>query len=348
MKALFTIVLLSFTAFSAQAQYARLQAGILLGYDNAGFGSWNKSIEYYNTNFPLLPSAVDNFRTGKKAGIFGNYILRDGIGITAEFEYQRYQTSTSNFDPLFRYRPPEASVFEGQSTRPYLVNDLQVTVRNMENGFPVQLNPFLLARFDQIQFSAGAILYPFLIIPVQLDSRIKENFHLQITAGYGFRTNASIEYDPDPIVEAAAEPELVTVDGKGGLHLGVGAGYHLYLSDRFSVSPTFRITFSPMARFSGLAANLTRFTGADVDPNLSDNQTLLQTSIQLRAAYNILNRLPLCPINSCSVRSQHRHRELGEQVYRGNTHDKKQNPRYGQRHRGQRRKKVSDPNKGNK
>ena len=305
MKALFTIVLLSFTAFSAQAQYARLQAGILLGYDNAGFGSWNQSIEYYNINIDSLSSPVDLFRTGGKIGAFGQYTLLDGIAVLAELEYQRYGASTDEGDP------------------------------------------FLRARFNQLQFSAGASLYPFLLFPVQLPPRLKENFYMQLTGGYGFRTVASVTYE-DSNADEADSVSLAEVDGKGGLHLGVGAGYHIYLTDKISISPTFRLTFSPMARFSGLAANVTSISGAAVDPSLSDNQTMLQTSFQIRAAYNILNRLPLCPINSCSVRSQHRHRELGEQVYRGNTHDKKQNPRYGQRHRGQRRKKVSDPNKGNK
>ncbi len=90
-------LLLSTESFS---QYAKMKAGITLGYQKLGAGKWHELFSAYNEASPETGAIQPKFKGGISYGAFFSYTITDGITLTPEINLVSFKsTSTdSNYD----------------------------------------------------------------------------------------------------------------------------------------------------------------------------------------------------------------------------------------------------------
>lgn len=121
------------------------------------------------------------------------------------------------------------------------------------------------------------------------------------------------------------------INGTSGVGIGLGVGYIQYITDRVSVSGILNTNFNFAKASSEAAMNGLPAT----DSNVNSSYFLTRLSAEVKVAYTIKQRKPICPITTCSVQQEHAHAVLGGAVVRGNSYKFRQNQKYGDVHRGQ-------------
>ena len=122
--------------------------------------------------------------------------------------------------------------------------------------------------------------------------------------------------------------EMINFQSRG-IAFGAGIGYNIFLSEIISLTPVLRVSW-----YSKLA--LEEYTDAVTQLASSGERNqgnLWNIQLNFKLAYTILPVIPLCPIRECEVSLDHKHQMFGEKVYRGNSLNKPQNTRIGEKYK---------------
>lgn len=173
-------------------------------------------------------------------------------------------------------------------------------------------------KFTSIGLQAN--VYPLLLFKNSFLPHAQNNFFVQIAPTYYMLKGEN---------QIGAQSLNTSSSGFGGI---LGFGYHLYLSDRLSLTPMLQLQAATGFKQDSLGASL---LGRQVsDAAQYDKSGVLRLGVELKLAYSILLSQPLCPIQGCNVTQPHKHGELGDVVVRGNKYKLRQNQKYGDKHRG--------------
>ncbi|NME68570.1 hypothetical protein [Flammeovirga aprica] len=130
------------------------------------------------------------------------------------------------------------------------------------------------------------------------------------------------------------ETDTISTSGgnaTSGLGLGLGVGYTKYVTDRISITGLLSTNFYYASSSIQIPTNgLLEYGGST-----SSSFFLTRMSAEVKVAYTIKQRKPLCPIKTCGIQQEHSHAVLGGAVVRGNIYKYRQNQKYGDVHRGQ-------------
>ncbi len=190
-------------------------------------------------------------------------------------------------------------------------------------------------------FGAGVDLYPFKWIKSNFKDWIKENYFIGFKINYGvFKPKAEIDIQ----VGDLSLNDTLSVSGNNLVQLGLATGYHFFITDKIHITPKVGLNITPSARINNFQEVLDKEIDTQAT-SLSNKTTLFSWSIGVKVGYSLKSKLPMCPISSCNVHFVHKHRLQGGQLFRGNPHSKRQNPRYGEKHRGEAKRNQKTLNK---
>ncbi len=190
----------------------------------------------------------------------------------------------------------------------------------------------LTTKFHDISVYGDFYILKF--IPNSFLPHIKESFFVRVAPTY-HTLNAETIF-PDSLRVYQSEnitidsTSFVGVEGSSGFGLNLGVGYTQYVTDRISVTGMLNMDYSFGHKINGLSDT---YLGTNYPSRESAFVTRL--SAEVKVAYSIKQKLPLCPIKSCHIQQEHRHAVLGGATVRGNKYSLRQNQKYGDKHRGQ-------------
>lgn len=156
----------------------------------------------------------------------------------------------------------------------------------------------------------------------------QENFFVRAAPSY----HTSSVTTEGTNITATDTLQMQGLGGSSGFGLGLGLGYSQYVTDKISVTGILNMNFGMTMGVSDLPySNMVGSEGITG----SSNSFMTRLSAEVKVAYAIKQKKPLCPISSCSVQQEHSHAVLGGAVVRGNSYKYRQNQKYGDIHRGQ-------------
>ncbi|MBB3698453.1 porin family protein [Flammeovirga yaeyamensis] len=186
------------------------------------------------------------------------------------------------------------------------------------------------ARSEMRTYSLYGDLYILKFIPNYFLPHIKENFFVRLSP---LMHKGLTEYQYMELSNGGSGGNVTGIKNNGeftSFGLLFGVGYTQYVSDKFSVSTMLNMDYS----FGSYKEVINNYSTSEVS-ELKSNMFLARLNAEVKIAYDIKQKLPLCPIESCGVQQEHTHAVLGGARVRGNKYKHRQNQKYGDKHRGQ-------------
>ncbi|GAA4849134.1 autotransporter outer membrane beta-barrel domain-containing protein [Algivirga pacifica] len=307
MKKILLFLFLALLTTPSFAQYAHMKVGGSVGYSHI-FTKWNEAIEEYNVSTPGVPFSVAS--------------LSDGWNYGVNLDY---------FFSLGRVKDPaRGGNSMRESSRGFLLGVSYHTDRYREENRFGDFYSDMNARFHSLGMYMD---FYFLQLTDHLFiERIKENAFFRVSGQYTwmqFDFEGNLPDVPPLTQEGLPVPSTLPLSTRdNSLGIGVGLGYHIYITDRIAVTPTVQGHFSFGHEIPGLREALG-------STSFNEQSTVFRPSVGITVSYAIKQAMPLCPIETCHVQQEHSHRILKGIPVRGNSYSLRQNQRYGDIHRGQ-------------
>lgn len=362
-KILFILLLLTGIYHISFAQHSVLKVGGGFGYECIINPNWNNAINNFVSPANLATGVEPNpFNHGFHFSIGADYLLGGKDKPTVDFGQNRTIIGSRRFDgisigPSFTYSmfnasvpvayPVEGSSFlkesgdiEFSTSYASLALDVDVYIlKFFKNSFLSKVQESFFVRispsYHWMSFSSEV---PDFV--AQLSDESTEDQLLPIPTiddpTYVTPTYAPSTLEPRlfPTPNSLYEPDIYNnteITTSNAFGLGLGAGYQYFVSDRLVLTGTVKMDMAFGHSITGLSEALAQ----DVDAYTNyDDATVVRPSFGVKLSYVIIQRLPLCPIETCQVQQEHRHNIEGKSiVVRGNKYSLRQNQKYGNVHR---------------
>ena len=127
-----------------------------------------------------------------------------------------------------------------------------------------------LFHYKHMDYSLLGNFYLFRLFNTEINQRLRRNSFMELAVSYQTSTT---------------KVDTTVISNFQNLAFTTGVGYDFYVSEKISLTPTFRVNI-------GLQAGL-------------------NTQFTIQVGYTIFPENPLCPIKGCAVRQEHRHAQFG-------------------------------------
>ncbi|KXX69979.1 hypothetical protein [Flammeovirga sp. SJP92] len=260
-------------------------------------------------------------------------VWKAGIGFQSENIFSsKWKESITSMNTATGVSAPKLNWGWGWNlSSDYLVKDgLAVGFRYANTYYSNSTNSTFETASSEAKFVDFTIYGDFYILKYFQNSFLpyfQESFFVRVAPSYHsskITTSSEFISETDTVGSSGS-------NGTSGIGLGLGMGYTKYVTDRISITGMLNTNFYYAKSASQLPNN------GMLDYNGSTNSSFFLTrmSAEVKVAYTIKQRKPLCPIKTCGVQQEHSHAVLGGAVVRGNIYKYRQNQKYGDVHRGQ-------------
>ncbi|MBD0402473.1 hypothetical protein [Flammeovirga sp. EKP202] len=270
-------------------------------------------------------------------------VWKAGIGFQSENIFSsKWKESISSTNSMTGVSYPGLSWGWGWNlSSDYLVKDgIAVGFRYANTYYSNSSNSAFQTASSEAQFVDFTVYGDFYLLKFFQNSflpYIHESFFVRVAPSY----HSSKITSTGQIISEMDTISMEGSNGTAGIGLGLGVGYTKYVTDRISITGMLNTNFY----YASSAAQLPNNGLLDYDGSTNSSFFLTRMSAEVKVAYTIKQRKPLCPIKTCGVQQEHSHAVLGGAVVRGNSYKYRQNQKYGDVHRGDVKRKRSKDKK---
>ncbi|OHX68047.1 autotransporter outer membrane beta-barrel domain-containing protein [Flammeovirga pacifica] len=263
------------------------------------------------------------------------------VGFSMQSEQTFYNSTISQFNPSTLVPSNEVKLPNagwgwgfGLSTDFQVIDGLMVGGSFGLSRFSNGQNSYLSSYTDSEikSFAIYGDFYPLKYIGNYFLPYVKESLFVRFSPILHKGTTSYNYYNIDN--SSGVTTDTVGMQSNGdfttfGVKLGVG--YTKYVSDKLSLTGMMNMDYS----FGSNSYSDVSTVNNLASESAKSNMFMSRFNVEVKLAYDIKQKLPLCPIKTCGIQQEHRHAVLGGASVRGNKYKHRQNQKYGDKHRGQ-------------